>query len=124
MMVDGKCSRTVLAETLPSTAHPSSSAFDSVTRLGKPYKGIIRSLQKTGCSHVLDLYFQGLTSRRGQFRYDEELYELQVLLVHFLKWKDFCDIYPPFEDLPFRIDFWPTRESILIGMIMISWSTV
>lgn len=78
MVVDDKCSRTVLAETLPSTAHPSSSTFDSVTRLGKPYKGIVRSLQKTGCSHVLDLYFHGLTSRRGQFQYDEELNELQV----------------------------------------------
>lgn len=77
MVPDDICSRTVLAESLPSTAHPSSSAFDNVTRLGKPYKGIIRSLQKTGCSHVLDLYYQGLTSRRGQFQCDEELYELQ-----------------------------------------------
>lgn len=87
MVPDDICSRTVLAESLPSTAHPSSSAFDNVTRLG-PYKGIIRSLQKTGCSHVLDLYYQGLTSRRGQFQCDEELYELQVQLIHFLQWKD------------------------------------
>ncbi|XP_048138241.1 serine/threonine-protein kinase ATM isoform X2 [Rhodamnia argentea] len=93
MVADDKCSRTVLAETLPSTAHPSSSTFDGVTGLGKPYKGIVRSLQKTGCSHVLDLYFQGLTSRRGQFQYDEELNELQYEAAwHAGNW-DFSSLY-------------------------------
>ncbi|XP_044477149.1 serine/threonine-protein kinase ATM isoform X3 [Mangifera indica] len=43
----------------------------------KPYKGLIRSLQKIGCMHVLDMYCQGLTSRKGQFQHDLEFTELQ-----------------------------------------------
>ncbi|KAK9943183.1 hypothetical protein M0R45_008801 [Rubus argutus] len=43
----------------------------------KPYKGLIRSLQQTGCMHVLDFYCQGLTSRKGQFHHDLEFTELQ-----------------------------------------------
>ncbi|KAK1369693.1 hypothetical protein POM88_035785 [Heracleum sosnowskyi] len=38
----------------------------------KPYKGLIRSLQQLGCTHVLDLYSQGLTSRKGRFQHDFE----------------------------------------------------
>lgn len=44
----------------------------------KPYKGLIRSLQKNGCSHLLDVYCQGLTSQRGRFQHDLEFIELQV----------------------------------------------
>lgn len=44
----------------------------------KPYKGLIRSLQKVGCSHLLDVYCQGLTSQRGRFQHDLEFIELQV----------------------------------------------
>lgn len=49
----------------------------------KPYKGLIRSLQKIGCMHVLDMYCQGLTSRKGQFQHDLEFTELQVCLTLF-----------------------------------------
>ncbi|KAK1369709.1 hypothetical protein POM88_035801 [Heracleum sosnowskyi] len=45
----------------------------------KPYKGLIRSLQQLGCTHVLDLYSQGLTSRKGRFQHDFKFTELQVL---------------------------------------------
>ncbi|KAK1363096.1 serine/threonine-protein kinase ATM, partial [Heracleum sosnowskyi] len=46
-------------------------------RIRKPYKGLIRSLQQLGCTHVLDLYSQGLTSRKGRFQHDFEFTELQ-----------------------------------------------
>lgn len=44
----------------------------------KPYIGLIRSLQKNGCSHLLDVYCQGLTSQRGRSQHDLEFIELQV----------------------------------------------
>lgn len=59
----------------------SCSPTDNAVRLGKPYKGLVRSLQQIGCTHLLDLYCQGLTSRRGHFQYDTEFAELQVGLV-------------------------------------------
>ncbi|KAF9625359.1 hypothetical protein IFM89_022141 [Coptis chinensis] len=43
----------------------------------KSYKGLMRSLQQTGCTHLLDLYCQGLTSQKGQFHHDLEFTELQ-----------------------------------------------
>ncbi|KAI9087642.1 hypothetical protein K1719_030512 [Acacia pycnantha] len=43
----------------------------------KPYKGLIRSLQQIGCTHVLDLYCHGLTSRNDQLQHDLEFAELQ-----------------------------------------------
>lgn len=46
-------------------------------RIRKSYKGLIRSLQQIGCTHVLDLYSQGLTSRKGRFQHDSEFTELQ-----------------------------------------------
>ncbi|XP_058227343.1 serine/threonine-protein kinase ATM isoform X4 [Rhododendron vialii] len=46
-------------------------------RQRKPYKGLIRSLQQMGCTHMLDLYCQGLTSRKGLFEQDLEFSELQ-----------------------------------------------
>ncbi|KAJ8771786.1 hypothetical protein K2173_026963 [Erythroxylum novogranatense] len=52
-------------------------AFESETLQQKPYKGLIRSLQQIGCTHVLDLYCQGLTSRKGELHHDLEFIELQ-----------------------------------------------
>lgn len=62
----------------PETISSSSCSPTDNLRLGKPYKGLVRSLQQIGCTHVLDLYCQGLTSRKGQFQYDLEFSELQV----------------------------------------------
>lgn len=60
-------------------AADSSSISTNVDRIrqSKPYKGLIRSLQQIGCTHVLDLYCQGLTSRNDQFQHDLEFAELQ-----------------------------------------------
>ncbi|KAI8543408.1 hypothetical protein RHMOL_Rhmol08G0215400 [Rhododendron molle] len=44
-------------------------------------QGLIRSLQQMGCTHMLDLYCQGLTSRKGQFKQDLEFSELQKLVL-------------------------------------------
>lgn len=55
----------------------SNSTLDDPMGQRKPYKGLIRSLQQTGCMHVLDFYCQGLTSRKGQFHHDLEFTELQ-----------------------------------------------
>lgn len=52
-------------------------------RQRKPYKGLIRSLQQMGCTHMLELYCQGLTSRKGQFEQDLEFSELQVRILQF-----------------------------------------
>ncbi|XP_022135092.1 serine/threonine-protein kinase ATM isoform X3 [Momordica charantia] len=57
--------------------HQSISTLEDVSGHWKPYKGVIRSLQKTGCAHVLDLYCQGLTFRDDQFQHDLEFMELQ-----------------------------------------------
>ncbi|KAK9684733.1 hypothetical protein RND81_10G228300 [Saponaria officinalis] len=43
----------------------------------KPYKGVIKSLQRIGCAHIFDLYCQGLVSRQGEFQEDLEFVELQ-----------------------------------------------
>ncbi|KAL6997149.1 non-specific serine,threonine protein kinase [Sarracenia purpurea var. burkii] len=64
-------------ECSPSTASLSFSNLEDEMRQRKPYKGLIRSLQQMGCTHVLDLYCQGLTSRKGQFEHDLEFTELQ-----------------------------------------------
>ncbi|KAL6209452.1 hypothetical protein ACLB2K_020394 [Fragaria x ananassa] len=55
----------------------SNSTLDDLMKQRKPYKGLIRSLQQTGCMHVLDFYCQGLTSRKGQPYQDLEFTELQ-----------------------------------------------
>ncbi|KAM0937513.1 putative non-specific serine/threonine protein kinase [Dioscorea sansibarensis] len=47
--------------------------------LWKPYMGLMRSLNKIGCSHALDFYCQGLLSQKGQFQYDLEFAESQPL---------------------------------------------
>lgn len=57
------------------------SETDLAVKLRNPYKGVIRSLQQIGCSHILDLYCQGLASCRGEFQHDLEFVELQVRLI-------------------------------------------
>lgn len=63
--------------------HSSGSAVDQMIEK-KPYKGLIRSLQQIGCTHLLDVYCQGLTSQKGRFQHDPEFTELQVCLITFL----------------------------------------
>ncbi|KAJ3700717.1 hypothetical protein LUZ61_004422 [Rhynchospora tenuis] len=41
------------------------------------YKGLLRSLQKTGCTHMLDMYCQGLTSQKEFFHNDPEFVDIQ-----------------------------------------------
>ncbi|KAL0417040.1 UNVERIFIED_CONTAM: Serine/threonine-protein kinase ATM [Sesamum latifolium] len=59
----------------------------------KPYKGLIRSLQQIGCTHVLDVYCQGLTSQRGRFQHDLEFTELQYEAAWRAGNWDFCPLY-------------------------------
>lgn len=61
--------------------HQSISTLEDASGHWKPYKGVIRSLQKTGCAHVLDLYCQGLTFRDDHVQHDLEFMELQVYLL-------------------------------------------
>jgi ataxia telangiectasia mutated family protein len=44
----------------------------------KTHKGLMRSLQKTGCSHVLDFYSQGLTNQNACLQQDSEFIDIQV----------------------------------------------
>ncbi|XP_076932541.1 serine/threonine-protein kinase ATM-like isoform X2 [Bidens hawaiensis] len=68
-------------EVLPGNFHPSlplsSSKSDDEMRQRKPHKGVIKSLQQTGCTHVLDMYSQGLMLRKGRIQDDLEFNELQ-----------------------------------------------
>ncbi|CAJ1975137.1 unnamed protein product [Sphenostylis stenocarpa] len=60
------------------SAHPSSFASEAnEMRQSRPYKGLIRSLQQIGCTHVLDMYCRGLTSSKDQHQHDLEFTELQ-----------------------------------------------
>uniref|UniRef100_A0ACD5TS08 Uncharacterized protein n=1 Tax=Avena sativa TaxID=4498 RepID=A0ACD5TS08_AVESA len=43
----------------------------------KTHKGLMRSLQKTGCSHVLDFYSQGLTNQNACLQQDSEFIDIQ-----------------------------------------------
>ncbi|WVZ71912.1 hypothetical protein U9M48_020441, partial [Paspalum notatum var. saurae] len=43
----------------------------------KMHKGLMRSLQKTGCGHVLDVYCEGLTHQKGCLQQDEEFIDIQ-----------------------------------------------
>lgn len=81
--MDG-CSRNLSPEHSQLTVLPSLTKSEDMIRQREPYKGLIRSLQKTGCTHVLDLYCQGLTSRNGQFQHDLEFTELQVCLINYI----------------------------------------
>ncbi|CAK7328913.1 unnamed protein product [Dovyalis caffra] len=76
LQMGGGSSTLSAGHTQPGT-HLSRSASEEDMRQRKPYKGLIRSLQQIGCTHVLDLYCQGLTSRRDQFHCDLEFNELQ-----------------------------------------------
>ncbi|KAL2525476.1 Non-specific serine/threonine protein kinase [Abeliophyllum distichum] len=66
-------------ENSQGAAHASLSRIEDEMMHKKPYKGLIRSLQQIGSSHVLDVYCQGLTSQKGQFQRDLEFTELQTL---------------------------------------------
>ncbi|XP_027337565.1 serine/threonine-protein kinase ATM [Abrus precatorius] len=58
--------------------NPSSFALEvDETRQSRPYKGLIRSLQQIGCTHVLDMYCRGLTSSKDKLQHDLEFSELQ-----------------------------------------------
>lgn len=50
----------------------------------RPFKGLIRSLQQIGCTHVLDVYCQGLASQKCGLQRDLEFTELQVGLRLFI----------------------------------------
>uniref|UniRef100_A0A6N2KMJ5 PIK-related kinase FAT domain-containing protein n=1 Tax=Salix viminalis TaxID=40686 RepID=A0A6N2KMJ5_SALVM len=76
LQMDGGSSTLSAGHTQLGT-HLSHSASEEEMRQRKPYKGLIRSLQQIGCTHVLDLYCQGLTYRKDQFHYDLEFNELQ-----------------------------------------------
>ncbi|ERN06689.1 hypothetical protein AMTR_s00058p00205060 [Amborella trichopoda] len=54
-----------------------SSQFTSDSGCWNSYKGLMRSLQQTGCTHVLDVYCQGLTAQNGHLLQDAEFTELQ-----------------------------------------------
>lgn len=77
LQMDGGSSTLSAGHTQLGT-HLSLSASEEEMRQRKPYKGLIRSLQQIGCTHVLDSYCQGLTYRKDQFHYDLEFNELQV----------------------------------------------
>ncbi|KAI9173943.1 hypothetical protein LWI28_009144 [Acer negundo] len=66
-----------LSAHMQSAIHLPLSTSETEKKTRKPYKGLIKSLQQIGCMHVLDMYCQGLTSRKGQFQHDLEFTELQ-----------------------------------------------
>jgi hypothetical protein len=47
------------------------------------HKGLMRSLQKTGCSHVLDIYCEGLIHQTGCLQQDAEFVDIQVSIASF-----------------------------------------
>lgn len=88
----------------------------------KCYKGLMRSLQKTGCTHVLDTYGQGLTSQIGYLQNDSEFTELQVilcfcanyiLLMKHTKWKN---------KIPDCLDFYVMTSYSLIVIFLFLFS--
>ncbi|MED6220390.1 hypothetical protein PIB30_044330 [Stylosanthes scabra] len=73
---DGNSRRLSLEQT--GAANPLSFATDTdEMRQSRPYKGLIKSLQQIGCTHLLGLYCHGLTSSKGQLQHDLEFTELQ-----------------------------------------------
>lgn len=66
-------------DVLPESLHPfsPSKSKDEMSQR-KPHKGVIKSLQQIGCTHVLDMYSQGLMYRKGRIQDDLEFNELQV----------------------------------------------
>ncbi|KAK3035322.1 hypothetical protein RJ639_034030 [Escallonia herrerae] len=73
----GSCSKKISPEHSQQAVHLPVCTPEEELRQRKPYKGLIRSLQQIGCAHVLDLYCQGLSSRKGRFQHDSEFIELQ-----------------------------------------------
>ncbi|KAK3004627.1 hypothetical protein RJ639_019504 [Escallonia herrerae] len=73
----GSCSKKISPENSQQVVHLPFCTPEEELRQRKPYKGLIRSLQQIGCTHVLDLYCQGLSSRKGRFQHDSEFVELQ-----------------------------------------------
>lgn len=65
----------------PSTV--SSRAEDTMLNW-KMHKGLMRSLQKTGCSHVLDVYCEGLSHQKGCLQQDAEFIDIQVSIASFI----------------------------------------
>ncbi|MED6180993.1 hypothetical protein PIB30_015216 [Stylosanthes scabra] len=73
---DGNSRRLSLEQT--GAANPLSFTSDTdEMRQSRPYKGLIKSLQQIGCTHVLGLYCHGLTSSEAQLQHDLEFTELQ-----------------------------------------------
>ncbi|KAK1427643.1 hypothetical protein QVD17_16334 [Tagetes erecta] len=73
----GNSSEYVLPESFHSSLPSSSSKSEDEMRQRKPHKGVIKSLQQLGCTHVLDMYSQGLMYRKGRIQDDLEFNELQ-----------------------------------------------
>ncbi|XP_073284364.1 serine/threonine-protein kinase ATM isoform X12 [Primulina huaijiensis] len=74
-------------------AHAFFSQTEHDTTHKKPYKGLVRSLQQIGCTHVLDVYCQGLTTQRGRLQHDLEFAELQYEAAWRAGNWDFCSLY-------------------------------
>ncbi|XP_075505011.1 serine/threonine-protein kinase ATM isoform X4 [Primulina tabacum] len=74
-------------------AHAIFSQTEHDTTHKKPYKGLVRSLQQIGCTHVLDVYCQGLTTQRGRLQHDLEFAELQYEAAWRAGNWDFCSLY-------------------------------
>ncbi|KAI3454494.1 hypothetical protein Pfo_011157 [Paulownia fortunei] len=81
------------AENSQQAEHASFSKTEHGTIQKKPYKGLIRSLQQIGCTHVLDVYCQGLTSQSGRYQHDLEFTELQYEAAWRAGNWDFCPLY-------------------------------
>lgn len=73
-------------ESSQETSCMSISEMELGVKQRKPYKGVTRSLQQIGCAHILDLYCQGLASRRQEFQHDQEFVEQQVALSYEWSW--------------------------------------
>ncbi|XP_073048604.1 serine/threonine-protein kinase ATM isoform X27 [Primulina eburnea] len=74
-------------------AHAFFSQTEHDTTHKKPYKGLVRSLQQIGCTHVLDVYCQGLTTQTGRLQHDLEFAELQYEAAWRAGNWDFCSLY-------------------------------
>ncbi|KAL1222123.1 Serine/threonine-protein kinase ATM [Cardamine amara subsp. amara] len=94
MVVPGRLSENLEVEQSQPTTSARHSVFGEGEVQRQPFKGLIRSLQQTGCMHVVDLYCRGLNSREGCFQYDPEFIELQYEAAWRAgKW-DFSLLYP------------------------------
>ncbi|CAH2064912.1 unnamed protein product [Thlaspi arvense] len=102
MVVPGSLSENLEVEHNQPTITAEHSVFGDGEVQRQPFKGLIRSLQQTGCMHVLDLYCRGLTSREGCFQYDPEFIELQYEAAWRAgKW-DFSLLYPQSHSPPMQ----------------------